>query len=264
MLSSATSILTGSLEFAQTPVDVAKDTIRILHHVNMTSESYRTHQITFNYFLLSALASLFLAVSHAPAQFAEGCRDEFYMALDLVRGLSAHSYVSKRLWRTIRGLKEIGPKIGLYGPASAAETGGASIPATPEGVQRNRQLSQAHGMQQQQLLQQDPHSSAAMTMTGLAGPQADRQRMYSPTVGARIDLPNGTDFMANPNVMAADLTNLFEAAGIFAQGPNAATMQAAAYARGEMAPMTASGDTGVKGEGAGGEEELSRVMREMF
>jgi len=101
-------------------------------------------------------------------------------------------------------------------------------------------------------------------MTGLAGPQADRQRMYSPTVGARIDLPNGTDFMANPNVMAADLTNLFEAAGIFAQGPNAATMQAAAYARGEMAPMTASGDTGVKGEGAGGEEELSRVMREMF
>jgi len=268
MLSSATSILTGSPDFAQTPVDVAKDTIRILHHVNMTSESYRTHQITFNYFLLSALASLFLAVSHAPAAFAESCRDEFYMALELVGGLSAHSYVSKRLWRTIRGLKEIGPKIGLYGPASAAETahhsGGALTPATPEGAQRNRQHHQAHGTQQQQLVQQDAHSSAAMTMTGLAGQQVDRQRMYSPGSGQRIDLPGASEFMANPSVMANDLTNLFEAAGIFAGGTAAATMQAAAYARGEMAPMAAGDDSEAKGEGVAGEEELSRVMREMF
>lgn len=266
MLSSATSILTGSPEFAQTPVDVAKDTIRILHHVNMTSESYRTHQITFNYFLLSALAALFLAVSHAPAQFAEGCRDEFYMALELVRGLSAHSYVSKRLWRTISGLKKIGPKIGLYGPASASVTAhNTETPATPAEGQRNRQLSSPQAIQQH--AQQDPYASAAaMAMTGLTDQQVDGQRMYMPNTGPRSDLPHGAQLLANPTAMANDLTSLFEAAGIFAGGTTAATMQAAAYARGDMAPMTVSGDDagGVKAEGVGGQEELNRVMHEMF
>jgi hypothetical protein len=112
VLHSATSIA-ENLNQAHTVVDVAKDTIRILTQMNQTTDLYRTQQVMFNYFLISALAVLFLAVSHAPTQFSNRCRDEFYMALDIVRGMTAHSYVSKRLWRTIKMLKEVGPKLGL-------------------------------------------------------------------------------------------------------------------------------------------------------
>ncbi|TID21697.1 fungal-specific transcription factor-like protein [Venturia nashicola] len=112
VLHSATSIA-ENLTQAHTVVDVAKETIRILTHMNQSTDLYRTQQVMFNYFLISALAVLFLAVSHAATQFSNRCRDEFYMALDIVRGMTAHSYVSKRLWRTIKMLKEVGPKLGL-------------------------------------------------------------------------------------------------------------------------------------------------------
>ena len=112
VLHSATSISENMRE-AQQAVDVAKDTIRVVKRMDETTDLYRTQQVMFNYFLVQALAVLFLAVAHAPAQFSGQCRDEFYMALDLVRGMTAQSYVSKRLWKTIRGLKEIGPKLGL-------------------------------------------------------------------------------------------------------------------------------------------------------
>lgn len=289
ILSSATSILTGSPDFAQTPVDVAKDTIRILHHVNQTSESYRTHQITYNYFLLGALATLFLAVSHAPAQFAESSREEFHIALELVRNLSAHSYVSKRLWRTIRGLKEIGPKIGLYTPATgnAGDSAEQSIhnSASNSTLPRDQPQHNQPQPQQQQSHQgsHDAHSSAAMGLAGLAGHPVDENIFYGPngaTNGRGSAQPGGPEFVASPNVMANDLTNLFEAAGIFAAGPTAATMQAAAFARdgligqadaqGQAADEKVLGDASARGadghsNGHGGnEDELNRVMREMF
>src|SRR5438045_5234017 len=137
VLHSANSIM-ENMPLAQTVVDLAKDTIRALTHLNQTSDIYRVQQVCFNYFLISALAVLFLASCHAPVQFSAHCRDEFYMALDLVKGFSSRSYVSKRLWRTIRGLKEVGRKLGL-----------AEDVAVP-GVA-------------------DPHSSAALAMAGLAG-----------------------------------------------------------------------------------------------
>lgn len=274
-LSSATSILTGSPDFAQTPVDVAKDTIRVLHHVNQTSDIYRTAQMAFNYFLLSALAVLFLAVSHAPAQFAETCRQEFYMALEIVRGLSAHSYVSKRLWRTIRGLKEVGPKIGLYTPATASDAGvnaTNSLHTTRENSAQAQSTPQPPQPRQQQHLDHDAHSSAAMAMAGLAGHHVEGNIFNSTNANSlRSDQPGDSDFVASPNVMARDLTNLFEAAGIFAAGPTAATMQAAAFARdgmvhaGDSKPAMTELDGGRAGEsGVGTDEDLNRVMREMF
>lgn len=174
VLHTATSIM-DNMEHAHTVVKVAKDTIRILTHINQTSDLYRTQQVLFNYFLISALAVLFLAVAHAPADFSGQCRDEFYMALDLVRGLSADSYVSKRLWKTIRGLKEVGPKLGL-----------------------NVRNSGMHPS--------DAHSSAAVAMAGLAGHQVDEMAIFSRD-------QNGIPLGNSPNGMASDLTNLFEAAG---------------------------------------------------
>jgi hypothetical protein len=131
-----TDAILSNLDFVSSVVAVAKETIQILSAINQATDVYRSQQSLYNYFLASALAALFLAVAHAPAEFSSTVRDEFYMALELVRGLSANSFVAKRLWKTIKVLKEIGPKIGL-----AAERGAA----------------------------EDPHASAAVSMVGLAG-----------------------------------------------------------------------------------------------
>jgi hypothetical protein len=104
------------------------------------------------------------------------CRDEFYMALDLVRGLSGESHVSKRLWRTVRTLKEVGPRLGLVSSEQ---------------------------------LQNDEQSNAAVAMAGLAGHPVDEMALYGRGAGQSgqvrpLDTPHG---------MALDLTTLFEAAG---------------------------------------------------
>lgn len=157
VLHTATSIM-ENLEFAHTVVTVSKDTIKVLTYINQTSDIYRTQQTMFNYFLISALAVLFLAVAHAPAEFSGQCRDEFYMALELVRGFSSNSYVSKRLWKTIKMLKEIGPRLGLN--VSSVDTA-------------------------------DAHSSAAVAMAGLAGHQVDEMAIFSNGRNGHLDTPHG-------------------------------------------------------------------------
>jgi hypothetical protein len=158
VLHTATTIM-ENLEFAHVVVKVAKDTIRILTYINQTSDYYKCQQTMFNYFLISALAVLFLAVAHAPAEFSQPSRDEFYMALELVRGLSSNSYVSKRLWRTIKTLKEVGPRLGL--------------------LIRHDDTT-------------DAHSSAAVAMAGLAGHQVDELALFSSgRNGNNLDTPHG-------------------------------------------------------------------------
>jgi hypothetical protein len=107
------SSVSEDLPGAALVVDLAKETIRILNHLDQTTDIYRSQQICFNYFLVSALAILFLAVCHAPGHFSQTSRDEYYMALDLVKGFSAKSAISRRLWKTIEDLKVIGPKLGI-------------------------------------------------------------------------------------------------------------------------------------------------------
>lgn len=111
-LLSATNIA-ENLSDARAVVEIAKDTIQVLAHLNRTTNIYHTQQVCFNYFLVSALAALFLAVCHSPTYFSESCRTEFYLVLDLVKGFSSKSLISRRLWKTIRGLNGIGPKLGL-------------------------------------------------------------------------------------------------------------------------------------------------------
>jgi hypothetical protein len=190
LLHSATSILQFR-EQAQTAVDVAKDTIRVLTHVNTTSNIYSTQQITFNAFLTSALAVLFLAVSHTPAAFASDVREEFYMALDLVRGFSKGSWVSKRLWKTIRVLKDVGPQLGLMAKESSAVQQKSSAPEDP-----------------------DPNRSAAVAMAGLAGVNVDEMALYHDASHSQHwSMQAGAS--SSPENMVHDLTSLFEAAGGF-------------------------------------------------
>jgi hypothetical protein len=175
VLHTPTSIA-DNLDFAKTVVRIAKDTIRTLTHINLTSDIYKAQQTMFNYFLISALAVLFLAVAHAPSDFSAESRDEFYQALDLVRSFSSDSYVSKRLWRTIKMLKEVGPRLGL------------NI--------RNEAV--------------DAHSSAAVAMAGLAGHRVDEMAIFSNGQGANIDTPHG---MASDLSSLFDAAGNFSVAG---------------------------------------------------
>jgi hypothetical protein len=212
---------------AQTVVEVAKDSVRVLTRLNQMSDIYRTQQITFNYFLVAALAVLFLAVSHAPVDFNRQVRDEFYMALDLINGFSTKSYVSKRLWKTIRGLRKIGEKLGVlarpFGPDSS-----------------------------------DPHSSAAMAMAGLAGHPIQDLSMYGPMNGGN-ELGNSP---VNGLQMSQELTNLFEAVGAFGNFmPNTSSDGIGGFVGpdGEI-QNTGEGLSGVLGD----EGEFARVIRDLF
>ncbi|KXJ88551.1 hypothetical protein Micbo1qcDRAFT_166604 [Microdochium bolleyi] len=123
------SCIMENLGAAERVVQVAQNTIRYLSHLHTTTNIYRKMQIFYHQFLTSAIAVLFLASCHAPVNFSSTCRDEFYLALELVKDMSAKSFVSKRLWSTIKSLREVAPRLGLA---------------------------------------EDPHSSAALTMAGLA------------------------------------------------------------------------------------------------
>ncbi|PYI20937.1 fungal-specific transcription factor domain protein [Aspergillus violaceofuscus CBS 115571] len=213
---------------AQTVVDIAKDTIRVLTRLNGTSDIYRTQQITFNYFLVAALAVLFLAVCHAPNDFNRQVRDEFYMALELVSGFSTKSYVSKRLWKTIKGLRKIGERLGVI--------------VRPFGTDSN-----------------DPHSSAAVAMAGLAGHQIEDLSVYGSVNGAG-ELGNSP---LNGLQMSHELTNLFEAVGGFGNFMNSGgaseSLNGFIGQDGEI-QNTGEGLSGVLGD----EGEWSRVIRDLF
>ncbi|KAL4939816.1 hypothetical protein BDV06DRAFT_230802 [Aspergillus oleicola] len=95
----------------QTVVDMAKDSIRFITQLHASSDIYQLQQVVFNWFLVSALMALFLAVAQSPSQYSTACREEFYMALELVKGVSTRSYISRRLWKSIKGLRRLGPQL---------------------------------------------------------------------------------------------------------------------------------------------------------
>ncbi|KAF2667647.1 fungal-specific transcription factor-like protein [Microthyrium microscopicum] len=174
----STNTIMANITYADTVINVAKDSIRLLAKLDRTTPFYRTQQVLFNYFLVSALAALFLAVAHAPAEFSEACRDEFYMALELVKGMSTNSFIGRRLWRTIKVLKEVGPMIGMSAHTSLG-------------------MSDAG----------DAHSNAAVAMAGLAGGHSMGGMQMRAGTNAPVSLPETWDGMTT------DLTNLFESAG---------------------------------------------------
>jgi hypothetical protein len=219
------SSIQENISYATRVVELAKDTIRVLTHLNQTTDIYRAQQVCFNYFLISALAVIFLASCHAPIHFSAICRDEFYMALDLVKGFSNKSFVSKRLWRTIKGLKEVGPKLGLSQDSN-------------------------------NLGPEDPHSSAALAMAGLAGHEISG---LSGAFGQDAHLNGLSGGSGNSPMngfqMSHEMTNLFEAA-LGSVGMNG---------NGNYVPLQ-DGDalTGIGSNVFGGEEELYRQLGGLF
>ncbi|KAL1840502.1 hypothetical protein VTJ49DRAFT_415 [Mycothermus thermophilus] len=112
VLHSATSIAENE-PLARKVVEMSKQTIRLLTRLNNETDLYRRMQVFYHQFLTSSIAVLFLASTHAPLQFSAICRDEFYMGLELIKEMSARSWISQRVWRTIRSLRAYAPKLGL-------------------------------------------------------------------------------------------------------------------------------------------------------
>jgi hypothetical protein len=235
ILNSATSIL-GNLQLARTAVVVAKDTISVLTKINQDTDIYRTQQVCYNYFLVQSLAVIFLAVAHAPAEFARETRDEFYAALDLVKGFSTKSYISKKLWQTIRGLREVGEKIGLL--ARNVQTAPNQDPDVA-----------------------DAHSNAAVAMAGLAGHPMDELTMYNGSM--RSNVPDLGSSPLDGQQLTNELTNLFELAGGYSNYIGASTSGEAS--NGFIGP---GGDLQTAGDGMnnifGNEQEFSRILGELF
>ncbi|OHE97363.1 fungal specific transcription factor [Colletotrichum orchidophilum] len=129
---SSTSI-EADVEKARLVVDIAIDSISVLVHLSETSDIYERQQSAFNYFLLSSLAVIFLAVCHGARLFAEPCRGSFLAAVELVKGFSRQGTASRRLWKSIRGLLPLAHRIGLRGDENAGgirrvESSGQSPP----------------------------------------------------------------------------------------------------------------------------------------
>lgn len=227
VLYSALNIYENRAE-VKTAIEVAKDTIRVLTRVNQVSDLYRTHQIVYNFFLVQALAALLLAVCHAPADYGKDLREEFYLAIDLVKGFSANSFVSERLWRTVRGLREIGEKLGLgrRNPAVEAE---------------------------------DAHSNAAMAMADLAGQPIENIAAYNNVQNAST--PDAAPLTGAQ--ISDDLTNLFEFAyGNWADASNAENVQG--FTSGSNGDVTGTGMIPGMPAAYGNEQEFSRIIGEIF
>lgn len=191
---SATSIA-ANLTSARLVTDIAKDTIHVLAHLRESSTIYETQQNAFNYFLISALAAIFLAVCHAPAEFSNPCRAEFHSALALLKGFSSKSYSSMRLWKSIRGLRQIAPKLGL---SPAAETRDSAVPDLGPATVALTEV-------------QTP--IASLLLMPIAG--NDTSAMWIPEDPENPGTIGSVGSMSVPDMfqMSHDLTNLFEAFG---------------------------------------------------
>ncbi|KAK4174572.1 putative fungal-specific transcription factor [Triangularia setosa] len=186
VLHSATSIA-ENMQRAEKAVDLAKQTIRLLAHINQATSLYRRCQVFYHQFLTSSIAVLFLASTHAPVEFSSHCRVEFYMALDLVRDMSAKSWVSHRLWRTIRSLKAVAPRLGLeedFSP-SPSTTREANTSFAPQLCRH--QSTGDHTQSRSHSLSQSSPRTAGIVPSARGAVQSTHNSMspFSPQIGNR-------------------------------------------------------------------------------
>jgi hypothetical protein len=125
ILQSATRIRENE-RYAHVAADVAKTSITTMWQLNQTTNLIGTHPIVFKHFVLSSFGNLSLLVVNATNQFWTSVRDEFHLALKLIRLLSTRSGPLMRLWKRLQGLEELQSKI--TSAAALATTQQASIP----------------------------------------------------------------------------------------------------------------------------------------
>ncbi|KAJ5750179.1 hypothetical protein N7533_007207 [Penicillium manginii] len=193
---------------ASTAVETAKRTIHMLENFSAVSHIYFQRPEPFNYFLISALAALFLAVIHAPNTFRHVCRPEFYTATELVRRSATRARTSRRLQKIIRSLKQIelhksNPKremTGIRQPILSQKLGGAS--KNPE--QNHLTTSQSSTPRAQNMWNLTPALSASRNASSTHQPYDMSSSFWATDPSAVTE--------TEPN-MCEDLSSFFETAG---------------------------------------------------
>lgn len=185
MLHTHTSI-TENEQKADLVVSLARETIEYLSLLNKNSEIYRRIQVFYHQFLTSAIAVLFLASAHAPLMFSSQCREQFHMALDLVKDLAGNSRVSHRLWTTVEGLKAYAARLGLgrrdiAPPTSAGMAAGSRHNSIQYASQRGSVSSGDH----------HPSPSPGLTPGSNAGHHQQQQQYMSNSMGSATPRAHG-------------------------------------------------------------------------
>ncbi|KAJ5561243.1 hypothetical protein N7461_000004 [Penicillium sp. DV-2018c] len=226
---------------ASIAVETAKSTVHMLDYFSRVSNIYFQRPEPFNYFLLSALAALFLAVLHAPARFSHSCRPEFYTAVDMVRRSATRARTSRRLQKIIRGLKRIrmnrwdnepGRQASLPrtypSNATSKNNGERSEPASNPSSQHK--LYSPRGKWDSSTLPTASGSAAAQCSPGLHQPST-----LQPPSDAFWQLSPGTVADPEPNY-CEDLSSFFEMAGGVYFETQASTDMAAGVDVGSVPP----------------------------
>lgn len=193
-------------------VEIAKDSIQVLVHLNATSDIYSRQQSAFNYFLIAALAVIFLAVCHDPKSFAESCRKSFHAAVKLVRDFSRRSQASRRLWNTIRGLLPRLRKLGMQGSEESREGSDQNAVQGEAGTEEGMDTYDPDQQQQQQ--QRGELDAAYITQAPMANGHVSTVHMDM----MEGDMDPSSSFSGNtPNMyqISNDLVALFD---VFEQG----------------------------------------------
>ncbi|RYP09165.1 hypothetical protein DL764_001436 [Monosporascus ibericus] len=221
------SRIKSDLRSAWLVAEIAQDSIQVLVHLNATSDIYRRQQSAFNYFLLSALAVIFLAVCHAPAVYAEPCRKSFHAAVQLVRDFSRRSHASRRLWNSIKGLL---PRLRTLGMRGAEES---TEPDNTRGSDNynNSNNNNSSSMPPQRKAEMNQTSRGVMVLDqvppggggcgDVSGPGFEPQHLQPSPLGVHT-MDSDMDARTNPNgttpnmfQMSNDLMALFD---VFEQG----------------------------------------------
>ena len=198
-------------------VQVAQEMIQIISRIGQHSKVVEAHPVSFYHFIASAIATLLLAVCHKPLEYGEQVDHDFKRALELIQGFSTTSAVSHRLWKGARIMSNAGSSLGS---------------------KARQALSAAN----------DPHSTAAVAMAGLAGHRVDEMTIFDSSKGTTDDTPNSGD------QIAAELLKIFEAALEYGNASGETPNTGAANGVGEMTLASMYG----------GDQELARITRDLF
>ncbi|GME29304.1 predicted protein [Neofusicoccum parvum] len=107
-------------------VEPAKNTIRFCTSLVKTGSMLPALRTSFEYFLASALAAMFLVVARRPDSYGEACRDHFHEAIKVLEGSPARFHAPQENWCTLDDLKRIAKRLSMPMPepeATAPERG---------------------------------------------------------------------------------------------------------------------------------------------
>lgn len=198
----STESIDGDVCGASIAVETAKSTVHMLDFFSRVSDLYFQRPEPFNYFLLSALAALFLAVLHAPGRFSQVCRPEFYSAVDMVRRSSTRGRTSRRLQKVIRSLKLIPLNWDGGKPRITQEQGNGNGVTPIARIHDSRSIP-------------NPVGSMSTPLSTTSSPQAQpttNSILARQPLASAWSVPSAVTVQTNAN-SCEDLTSFFELAG---------------------------------------------------